>query len=115
MRPGQDSAEQIRRHEVSRALKNVNLSPEEEEEIDLLSRSLVGKLLHGPISRVMARAEAEISFGGQRGQEASCELERNGGEAGSPGSKTHQIREDGKLYIKRELDIESDRVSNSPT
>ena len=63
MRLGQDSAEQIRCHELSRALKKVDLSPEEEEVIERLSRSLVGKLLHGPISRVMASAEVELSFG----------------------------------------------------
>ena len=61
MRLGQDSAEQIRRHEVSRALKKVNLSPDEEEVIERLSRSLVGELLHGPISRVMARAEVDLA------------------------------------------------------
>ena len=55
MRPGQDSAEQIRRHEVSRALKKANLSPEAVEVIGLLSRSLIGKLLDGLISEVMAR------------------------------------------------------------
>jgi hypothetical protein len=31
-----------------------------------LSRSLVDKLLHGPISTVIARAEVEISFGNRR-------------------------------------------------
>jgi glutamyl-tRNA reductase len=63
---GQDSAEQIRRHEVSRALRKIDLSPEEEEVIERLSRSLVDKLLHGPISTVIARAEVEISFGNRR-------------------------------------------------
>ncbi len=115
MRPGRDSAEQIRRHEVSRALKQIDLSTEEEEVIELLSRSLVGKLLHGPISRVMARAEVEISSAERRNPEASCELERYGGEVGSPGSNTHQIREEGKRYIRRKVDIESDRVSNELT
>jgi glutamyl-tRNA reductase len=60
MRPRQDSAEQIRRKEVSRALKKVDLSPEEEEAVERMSRSLVGRLLHGPISRVMARAEVDL-------------------------------------------------------
>ena len=78
MRVGQDSAEQIRRHEVSRALKKVDLSPEKEEVIERLSRSLVGKLLHGPISKVIARAEVEISFSGRRGAEAPCGLEGHG-------------------------------------
>ncbi len=77
MRAGQDSAEQIRRHEVSRALKKVDLSPEEEEAIERLSRLLVGKVLHGPISRVMARAEVEISSGNRRSLEARGELERH--------------------------------------
>ena len=80
MRLGQDSVEQIRRHEVARALKKVDLSPEVEEVIELLSRSLVGKLLHGPISNVMARAEVEISLGSRRGAEAPCALEGHGDE-----------------------------------
>lgn len=76
MRLGQDSAEQIRRHEVARALKKIDLSREKEEVIELLSRSLVSRLLHGPISNVMARAEVEISFGNRRSMYVSCELER---------------------------------------
>jgi glutamyl-tRNA reductase len=82
---GQDSVEQIRRREVSRALKRINLSPEEEEAIERLSRSLVDKLLFGPSSSVMARAEAEISFG------------------------------DDEACVKREFDVENNRVSNNPT
>ena len=89
MRIGQDSAEQIRRHEVSRALKKVDLSPDEEEVIERLSRSLVGKLLHGPISKVMARAEVEISFGGRRHSEAPCGLEGHGDEP--PRSETDRV------------------------
>ena len=52
-----DGAEQIRRHELSRALKRMDLSPEEEESIERLSHSLVNKLLHGPISELKALAE----------------------------------------------------------
>ena len=70
MTPGGDSVERIRRHEVSRVLKKVNVSPEEAGVIDLLSRSLVGKLLQGPISEVLARAEAEIPFTGRQVLEA---------------------------------------------
>jgi glutamyl-tRNA reductase len=61
MRAGQGSAEQIRRREVSRALRRVDLTPEEEEAVERMSRSLVGRLLHGPISRVMARAEVDLA------------------------------------------------------
>jgi glutamyl-tRNA reductase len=53
-----DGAERIRRHELSRALGKMNLSPQEEEAVERLSRSLVNKLLHGPISEIKARAEA---------------------------------------------------------
>jgi glutamyl-tRNA reductase len=52
----QDSAEQIRRREVSGALRKMYLSPEEEQAIERLSYSLVAKLLLGPISEVVARA-----------------------------------------------------------
>lgn len=78
MTPGRDSVERIRRHEVSRALRKVNVSPKEEEVIDLLSRSLVGKLLDGPISEILARAEAEFRLRSRSGAEASCGLEGNG-------------------------------------
>jgi hypothetical protein len=106
---GQDSAEQIRRHEVSRALRKIDLSPEEEEVIERLSRSLVDKLLHGPISTVIARAEVGISFGGRRGLDTSCGLERHVGGTESSGSRTdHQIGQNGKPYITREFGIWSD-------
>ncbi|MBA3423387.1 MAG: glutamyl-tRNA reductase, partial [Rubrobacter sp.] len=45
-----DGAEQIRRHELSRALKRMELSPEEEGSVERMSYSLVNKLLHGPIA-----------------------------------------------------------------
>ena len=51
-------AEQIRRHELSRVLKDMDLSPEEEAALERMSRSLVNKLLHGPISELKALAEA---------------------------------------------------------
>lgn len=57
---GWDPAEQIRYREVSRALGKMNLSPEEEESIERLSCSLVAKLLLGPISEVMVRAEIRV-------------------------------------------------------
>jgi glutamyl-tRNA reductase len=52
-----DGAEQIRRHEVSRALKKMEVSPEEEKSIERMSHSLVNKLLHGPIAELKALAE----------------------------------------------------------
>ena len=52
-----DEAEQIRRHEVSRALGKIDLSPEDRKAVERLSHSLVKKLLHGPISEIKARAE----------------------------------------------------------
>jgi|SRR5918995_4805356 hypothetical protein len=101
MRPGQDSAEQIRRHEVSRALKKANLSPEAVEVIGLLSRSLIGKLLDGLISEVMARAEAEILFASRPDAEASCGLEGHGSGTESSGPKTHNsLRGNGTRYIE---------------
>ena len=63
--PDQDSAEQIRLREVSRILEKMDLSPEEEEAIERLSHSLVAKLLLGPISEVMMRAEIRASHRGR--------------------------------------------------
>jgi len=51
-------AEAIRRREVSRALLAMNPSPEKEEAVERLSRSLVEKLLHVPVSKVGARVES---------------------------------------------------------
>lgn len=115
MRLGQDSAEQIRRHEVTRALKKVNLSPEEAEVIERLSRSLVAKLLDGPISKVLARAEVEISCGDRPGPEVSGGFERYGGGVEPPGSKSdHQIGESANPHFKSEFEIGSNRVSSKP-
>jgi glutamyl-tRNA reductase len=53
-----DGAEQIRRHELARALSRMELSPEEAASVERMSYSLVNKLLHGPIQEIKARAEA---------------------------------------------------------
>ena len=53
-----DGAEQIRRHELARALRKMDLSPEEQADVERMSHSLVNKLLHGPIQEIKARAEA---------------------------------------------------------
>jgi Glutamyl-tRNAGlu reductase, dimerisation domain len=115
MKPGQNSVERIRRHEVSRALKKVNLSPEEEVVIDLFSRSLVGRLLEGPISEVIARAEAELSFRGRPGPEAQRRLERHRDADKTPRAESdNQLRENGKPYVGREFELGSDQVSSEP-
>ncbi|HET7478623.1 MAG TPA: glutamyl-tRNA reductase [Rubrobacteraceae bacterium] len=51
-------AERIRRHELSRALKKMDLSPEDAASVERLSHSLVNKLLHGPIAELKALAES---------------------------------------------------------
>jgi glutamyl-tRNA reductase len=53
-----DGAERIRRHELARALKRMDLSPEEAASVERMSHSLVNKLLHGPIQEIKARAGA---------------------------------------------------------
>ncbi len=53
-----NGAEQIRRHELARALDRMELSPEEAASVERMSYSLVNKLLHGPIQEIKARAEA---------------------------------------------------------
>jgi hypothetical protein len=113
MKPGQNSVERIRHHEVSRALNKVNLSPEKEEVIDLFSRSLVGRLLHGPIYEVMERVE--LSFGSRPGQEAPRGLERHVGADKTPKAESeYQMRENGKPYVEREFELGSDQVSSEP-
>ena len=113
MKPGQNSVERIRHHEVSRALNKVNISPKEEEVIDLFSRSLVGRLLHGPIYEVME--SVELSFGSRPGQEAPCGLERHVGADKTPKAESeYQMRENGKPYVEREFELGSDQVSSEP-
>jgi glutamyl-tRNA reductase len=51
-------AEQIRRHELARALGRMDLPPEEEATVERMSHALVNKLLHGPIQEIKALAEA---------------------------------------------------------
>jgi len=55
--PVQDSVELIRRREVTRVLRKMNASPDEEEAIERLSQLLVTKLLLGPISEAMTHTE----------------------------------------------------------
>lgn len=53
-----DEAEKVREHEISKALKRTDLTPEQAEAVEKMSRSLVNKLLHGPISEIKSRAES---------------------------------------------------------
>ena len=53
-----DGAERIRRHELARALEKLDLPPEEAEAVERMSRTLVNKLLHGPIQELKALAES---------------------------------------------------------
>jgi glutamyl-tRNA reductase len=53
-----DEAEKVREHEISKALKRTDLTPEQAEAVEKMSRSLVNKLLHGPISKIKSRAES---------------------------------------------------------
>ncbi|BBL79375.1 glutamyl-tRNA reductase [Rubrobacter xylanophilus] len=81
-----DGAERIRRHEVSRTLKKMNLSPEQEEAVEKMSRSIVNKLLHGPISEIKARAEAGDPLD-------SAEVRRRLLALRGPGMELHRSRE----------------------
>lgn len=63
--PDRDSPDKIRRHEVSRVLRKMDLSPEEEEDIERLGYSLVNKIVLGPISEAMACVEFRVFYGGR--------------------------------------------------
>ncbi len=65
----EESAERIRRQEVSRALARMALSPEEETAVERMSRSIADKLLRGPISEIITCAESRTSPQGQWGPE----------------------------------------------
>jgi len=53
-----DEAELVRRHELARTLKGLDLSSEEAEAVERMSCALVNKLLHGPIQELKALAES---------------------------------------------------------
>src|SRR5215217_5318177 len=63
-----DGAEQIRRHELARALSRMELSPEEDASVERMSNSLVNKLLHGPIQEIKARAASPLESSAVRGR-----------------------------------------------
>jgi glutamyl-tRNA reductase len=52
-------AEAIRQLELQRALQRLHLGENERQAVDLLTRSIVNKLLHAPVSRLRAEAERE--------------------------------------------------------
>jgi len=72
MTADREPAERIRCREVSRLLSGTNLSPDKERVVERLSRSLVSKLLCGPIAEAMARTD----IGKNLGPEAAA-LERH--------------------------------------
>lgn len=51
----ENSAEDLRRREVSRLFRRLSFSTKEAEAIESLSRSLVGELLDGPIRETLLR------------------------------------------------------------
>ena len=53
------SVESIRAREVRRLLNKLSLSPEQEEAIENLSRSLVEELVRGPIAKTVAPVQEE--------------------------------------------------------
>lgn len=65
-----DSAEQIRRREVSRVLRKLDLSPEEVAGIERLGCALVDRIFVGPIAEAMARLEKRTYQGGPGGDRA---------------------------------------------
>ena len=52
-------AEAIRSREVERAFGRLELGPQAEEGVDALTRSIVNKILHAPVSRLRREAERE--------------------------------------------------------
>ena len=51
------SAERVRARETERLLRKLDLSPEQADAVEHVSRSLVEKLVHGPIAKVAAITE----------------------------------------------------------
>lgn len=70
-----DGAERIRRHEVARTLKGMDLSEKEAGAIERMSHALVNKLLHGPIQEIKALAENGSPVEGTEVRRRLLELE----------------------------------------
>ena len=86
-----DGAEKIRRHELARALKGLDLSPEETGAVERMSHTLVNKLLHGPIQEIKALAESGHPLEGEEVRRRLLALEgleiglrHSGDRSGSP-------------------------------
>ncbi len=54
-----DRAERIRRRELERQLARLDLGPEQQEAVDALTRAIVNKLLHPPVSRLRDQSDRE--------------------------------------------------------
>ena len=54
-----ERVEAIRAAELSRVLSGISFSDEQREQVEYLSRSLVNKILHEPVSRLRREAERE--------------------------------------------------------
>ena len=75
-----DLLEQIRRRDVARLLRKLDLSPEEEEAIERLSYSLVAKILLDLVPKVTAHAESRTTLE-ERGEKLAVPVDsvRHGG------------------------------------
>lgn len=56
-----ERAEAIRLEVLSKRLKKLNLTPEQEEEVNNITRIIINKLLHQPITNVKRKAVEEES------------------------------------------------------
>jgi len=83
-----DEAERIRRHELARATKGLDLSPGEQAAVERMSHALVNKLLHGPIQEIKALAEAGSPVEGVEVRRRLLALEGLGAELHRP-SRAH--------------------------
>ncbi len=82
-----DGAERIRRHELARALKGLDLSPEEEETVERMSHALVNKLLHGPIGEIKALVEGGNPLEDVKVRQRLLALEGLGADLRLPGER----------------------------
>jgi len=54
-----DRAEAVRRRELDRALNRMDLTPEQRDAVDAVTRAIVNKLLHPPVSRLRDQSDRE--------------------------------------------------------
>lgn len=76
-----DRADAVRRRELARTLARMDLDPEQRDAVDALTRSIVNKLLHPPVSRLRDQSDREQGIASLEAVRALFGLDEEEGDA----------------------------------